>query len=175
MTFLFLKKNTCIAESSFIKSLTVNFLNIWTPKKCVVITLKFERCRRNGKQCRPWSDCSSRSSLIWVCTVFPGLSVRKLRIIMVYCCILYKYVNDDFYVHILWQILPLFQIPHCKTTDGMSAGVHAHATSVPVDEQSTSERSGVPGSQGKTWLHIRFPWLQYWELAFHYQVTFYHG
>ena len=23
----------------------------------------------NGKQCRPWSDCSSGSSLIWVCTV----------------------------------------------------------------------------------------------------------
>ena len=23
----------------------------------------------NGKQCRPWSDCSFRSNLIWVCTV----------------------------------------------------------------------------------------------------------
>ena len=23
----------------------------------------------NGKQCRPWSDCSFRSSLVWVCTV----------------------------------------------------------------------------------------------------------
>ena len=43
-----------------------------------------KRCRRNGKQCRPWSDCSSRSSLIWVCTVCPGISVRKLRIITVY-------------------------------------------------------------------------------------------
>ena len=61
---------------------TVNFLNIRTPKKFVVMTLKFElcgstieskRCRRNGKQCRPWSDCSSRSSLIWVCTVCPDL------------------------------------------------------------------------------------------------------
>ena len=28
--------------------------------------------------------CSSRSSLIWVCTVCPGLSVRKLRIITVH-------------------------------------------------------------------------------------------
>ena len=28
-------------------------------------------------------DCSSRSSLIWVCTVCPGLSVQKLRIITV--------------------------------------------------------------------------------------------
>ena len=34
-------------------------------------------------QCRPWSDCSSRSSLIWVCTVCPDLSVRKLRKITV--------------------------------------------------------------------------------------------
>ena len=30
------------------------------------------------------SDCSSRSSLIWVCTVCPDLSVRKLRIITVH-------------------------------------------------------------------------------------------
>ena len=29
------------------------------------------------------SDCSSRSSLIGVCTVCPDLTVRKLRIIMV--------------------------------------------------------------------------------------------
>ena len=37
-----------------------------------------KRCRGNGKQCRPRSDCSSsRSSVIWVCTVCPGLSVRK--------------------------------------------------------------------------------------------------
>ena len=42
-----------------------------------------KRCRLNGKQCRPWSDCSSRSSLIWVYTVCLGLSVRKLRIITV--------------------------------------------------------------------------------------------
>ena len=40
-------------------------------------------CRLNGKQCRPWSDCFSRSSLIWVYTVCPGLSVQKLRIITV--------------------------------------------------------------------------------------------
>ena len=70
--------------------LTINFLNIWTTEKFVVITLKFElesnaskRCRRNGKQCRPWLDCSSSSSLIWVYTVCLGISVRKLRIIMV--------------------------------------------------------------------------------------------
>ena len=44
-----------------------------------------KRCRRNGKQCRPWSDFSSRSSLIWVCTVCPDISVRKLRIITVPC------------------------------------------------------------------------------------------
>ena len=38
-------------------------------------------CRWNSKQCRPWSDCSSRSSLIWVCTVCLDISVWKLRII----------------------------------------------------------------------------------------------
>ena len=42
-----------------------------------------KRCRWNSKQCRLWSDCSSRSSLIWVYTVCPDLSVRKLRIITV--------------------------------------------------------------------------------------------
>ena len=42
-----------------------------------------KRCSRNCKQCRPWSECSSRSSLIWVCTVCPDLSVRKLRNITV--------------------------------------------------------------------------------------------
>ena len=42
-----------------------------------------KRCRRNCKQCRPWWDCSSRNSLIWVSTVCPDLSVQKLRIIMV--------------------------------------------------------------------------------------------
>ena len=65
---------------------TVIFLNIRTPKIFVVTTLKFElcgssieqwvqRCRRNGKQCRPWSDSST------VCTC---ISVRKLRIITVH-------------------------------------------------------------------------------------------
>ena len=29
------------------------------------------------------ADCSSRSSLVWVCTVCPDLSVRKFRIITV--------------------------------------------------------------------------------------------
>ena len=43
-----------------------------------------KRCRRNGKQCRPWSVCSFRSSLIWVCTVCLGISVQKLRIITVF-------------------------------------------------------------------------------------------
>ena len=38
-------------------------------------THESKRCRRNGDQCRPWSD--------WVCTVCRGLSVRKLRAITV--------------------------------------------------------------------------------------------
>ena len=74
---------------------TVKLVKIWTAGKFAVITLKFEqgcftveaskRCRGNCKQCRPWSDCSSGSSLIRVCTVCPVLSVRKLRIITVKC------------------------------------------------------------------------------------------
>ena len=38
-----------------------------------------KRCRQNGKQSGPWSDCSSRSSLIRIHTVCPGLSVQKFR------------------------------------------------------------------------------------------------
>ena len=37
------------------------------------------RGRQNGKQCRPWSDCS----LTWGYIVYPGLSVQILRIITV--------------------------------------------------------------------------------------------
>ena len=58
-----------------------NYSKIWT-----IVLLQSnasKRRRRNCKQCRPWSDCSSRSSLIWVCAVCPDLSVRKLRNIMV--------------------------------------------------------------------------------------------
>ena len=36
-----------------------------------------------GKQCRSWSNCSWRSRLILVYSVYPDLSVRKLRIITV--------------------------------------------------------------------------------------------
>ena len=72
---------------------TVNFLNIRTTKKICynhskILTMRLyhrvmsKRCRRNSKQCRPWSDCSS-SSLIWVCTVCLDLFVRKLRNITV--------------------------------------------------------------------------------------------
>ena len=50
---------------------TVNFLNIWSPEKFAVITLKFEQCgiqNMQREQCGSWSDCSS-SSLIRVCIV----------------------------------------------------------------------------------------------------------
>ena len=42
-----------------------------------------KRCRRNGKQCTLWSDCSFWSSLIWIYIVCPDLSVQKLSIITV--------------------------------------------------------------------------------------------
>ena len=48
-----------------------------------IFTRYRKRCRQNGKQCRPWSDLFSRSSLIWGYTVCPDLSVPKLRTIMV--------------------------------------------------------------------------------------------
>ena len=35
----------------------------------------YKRCKWNGKQCRPWSDCSKRSSLVLVYTVCPDLSI----------------------------------------------------------------------------------------------------
>ena len=38
----------------------------------------FKKCWRNGKQGNPWSDCSSRSSLIWVYSVRLDLLVQKL-------------------------------------------------------------------------------------------------
>ena len=37
----------------------------------------------NSKQWRPWSNCFSRRTLIWVCTVCLDLSVQKLRVITV--------------------------------------------------------------------------------------------
>ena len=63
---------------------TVNFINIRTPKKFVVITLKFELCGYTIEYWvqtmhTEWQD--QTAPLIWVCTVCPGLSVRKLRII----------------------------------------------------------------------------------------------
>ena len=42
-----------------------------------------KRCKRNGKQYRPWSDWSSRSTLTWIYTVGSVLPVQKLRIITV--------------------------------------------------------------------------------------------
>ena len=57
-------------------------------KKALVLSYPLsaqsKSCRWNGRQCRPWSDCSSRSSLIWVCTVCQDLSVWKLRTITVH-------------------------------------------------------------------------------------------
>ena len=42
-----------------------------------------QRCRLNSKHCRSRSDCSMRSSLIWVCTVCSVLPVLILRTFMV--------------------------------------------------------------------------------------------
>ena len=47
-----------------------------------IVWLPFDvsKSTENGKQCRPWSNCSYRSSLIWVYTVCPYPSVRIFRI-----------------------------------------------------------------------------------------------
>ena len=55
----------------------------WLFLRVIIMSNASKRCRGNCIQCRPWSNCSYRSSLIWVCTVCPDLSVRKLRIITV--------------------------------------------------------------------------------------------
>ena len=84
---------------------TTDFLNIQTPKKFVVITLKFElccstielwsiRCRPNGKQCRPWSDCFGA---VWSGSALfsPDLSVLKLRLIMVWCLYVHNLLSQS--------------------------------------------------------------------------------
>ena len=55
-----------------------NYPKIWT--MWFYSSNASKRYRQHSKQCRPWSDCSSRSSLIWVYTLCPDLSVQKLRI-----------------------------------------------------------------------------------------------
>ena len=44
----------------------------------------YKICIWNGIQCRTWSDCSFRSSLIWACTVCSDLSVLIWRIFTLY-------------------------------------------------------------------------------------------
>ena len=79
----------------FLTNITVKLLKIQTTQKNAVITLKFEQsllyhrvmhpkdADRMANSADPWSDCSSRISLIWVYTVCSGLSVRKLKDITV--------------------------------------------------------------------------------------------
>ena len=65
---------------------TFQILNIRTPEMIAlteqggyrVYSSAAKRCRRNGKQWGPWSDCAKRS-LIRVCTFCSCLSVPKLR------------------------------------------------------------------------------------------------
>ena len=69
------------SKYSYTQNICCNHSRIWN--MWLYQSYECKRCRRNGKQCRPWSDCCSRSSLIWVCTVCLGISVWKLRIITV--------------------------------------------------------------------------------------------
>ena len=85
---------------------TVKFLNVLTPKKFAIITLKFEQDGFTKRVMHPKdaagiansvdSDHTApRSSLIWVCSVRPDLSVRKLRIITV--CLAEYLIASFFY------------------------------------------------------------------------------
>ena len=47
-------------------------------------------CRRNREQCRPWSECSFWSSLIWVGIVCLVLSVPVLRTFAVYHSVMFR-------------------------------------------------------------------------------------
>ena len=78
-------KTPCYSWIMSARLATVKILKIGTPEIITIIVLQlerilqcnivFKRCRQNNKQRRPWSDCSMRSSLIWVCTVCSDLSV----------------------------------------------------------------------------------------------------
>ena len=63
--------------------------------------IAFKRCKQNNKQSRHWSDCSLRSSLIWVCTVCSDLSVPIFQIITVHLYMLnVPYISLWFLAHL---------------------------------------------------------------------------
>ena len=60
--------------------------NLWIGGQLVLkCSNASKRCRWNGKQCRPWSDCSSRSSLIGAWNVCSDFSVPIMRIFTIIC------------------------------------------------------------------------------------------
>ena len=74
---------------------TVKFLNIGTPEIFAVIYLKLKQrgqtvrvfCQNGANGIANSEDTDQtapRSSLIWVCTICPDLSVRKLKVITVF-------------------------------------------------------------------------------------------
>ena len=65
-------------KNSDLRKICCNHPKIWTTRLYHRVML-LKRCRLNGKQCRPWSDCSSRSSLIWVDPGWMDGWVRVLR------------------------------------------------------------------------------------------------
>ena len=93
-------------EQGYTKSSPMSLRLRWAKKEAKPQVIMSNWCQGNSKQWRPWSDCYSRTSLIWVCTVFPDqwgpwsdcysrssmiwvctvwpdLSARKLRVITV--------------------------------------------------------------------------------------------
>ena len=73
--------------------------------------------RGNCKQGRPWSDCSSGSSLIWVYTVFPDLSVRKLRKITVLDFLFDA--QDQSILVVQWSVQQYSEQPFCLRPDAV--------------------------------------------------------
>ena len=91
---------TCVLRSrrknikSHILCLTVNFLNIRKPKKCLNhpkcwtrwLVLRVMHPKNAQGIANSVDPDQTAPSLIWVCTVCPDLSVQKLRKITVYRC-----------------------------------------------------------------------------------------
>ena len=101
------------------------------------------RYRQNCKQCRPWSDCSSRSSLIWVCTVFPDLSVWKHRIITVHALWVSLLVNLEPNAK---QLFFLFHLQKFQQTGWRVLFLHAYFLKSYQNDPKFSDRQVLANS-----------------------------
>ena len=113
-----------------------------------------------GKQCRPWSDCSSRGILIWVYTVCPDLTIWKLRIIKVHlnCDASSEFVSSSIPS---WQILTAHAQPFRRARD------LAFCLKVPLDSLLVWASSG---GSGETARMRRLAWTFAARIGDKYQI-----